>query len=228
MEAVWQYCNVKIRPGGCWKCRDNCAKLPDMGSSSVPIEPINQYALVTYLPDELGQFLDQMRRDLVPMCTARSHISLLPPRSLQTDPIYAENLIEELSLHQQPCVIRLGDVSVFPMTSVIYLEIETGQHEVTQIHESLNQGALQFPEPYPFHPHITLAQNFDIGTTMERFEHAKKVWSEFCGRREFLLDRVVFVQNSASNCWRDLRTFELRGMPLEPAPVRTSPVSRTF
>ena len=191
-----------------------------MGSRSVDAEPINQYALVTYLPDELGEFLDEMRKSLVPQCTARSHISLLPPRALTVPVAEAEQQIDGFSRNQQPCVLRIGNVSVFPMTSVIYLEIETGREEVASMHGQLNQGALVYNEPYPFHPHVTLAQNFDIATTMELYEQAKRMWGEFRGRREFLLDRVVFVQNSATDCWQDLRRYPLQGMPLEPAAVR--------
>jgi 2'-5' RNA ligase len=128
----------------------------------------------------------------------------------------------------QPIVVKIGKVCVFPRTSVIYLEIEAGYSQLEDLHRQLATDALSFDEPFPFHPHITLAQNFEIGTVEERVKQAQLQWDAYLGPREFLLDRVVFVQNSANNCWIDLKTFPLQGLPI--APNRSIPVeiSRTY
>lgn len=199
-----------------------------MGSCSAPSEPINQYALVTYLPGELGCYLDRLRRDLVSLCNARSHISLLPPRSLETSPLQAESQIRSLSFLSQPFVIRIGKVCVFPRTSVIYLELEAGQKELEELHRKFSSDALAFDEPFPFHPHITLAQNFEVGTVDERVRQAQLQWDTYTGPREFLLDRVVFVQNSSNNRWIDLKVFPLQGLPLAPNPTASLEFSRTY
>ncbi len=189
-----------------------------MGSCSAPVEPINQFALVTYLPDELGHYLDQLRRDLVTQCTARSHLSLLPPRPISVTSAAAENQILNVSRIAQPFVVKIGNVAIFPQTSVIYLELLSGQRQIADLHDQLSTGAFEFNEPYPFHPHITLAQNFGIETVKERYEQAVAAWEAYTGPREFLLDNVVFVQNSVTNCWADLRQFSLLGLPGGPAP----------
>jgi 2'-5' RNA ligase len=199
-----------------------------MGCSSVLSEPINQYALVTYLPDELGAYLDQMRRDLVLDCKARSHISLLPPRPIHTSLASAESQIRHMSRMSQPFVVRAGEVSVFPRTSVIYLELEAGQEQIERLHRELSADALAFDEPFPFHPHITLAQNFALETVEERADYARKAWAGYQGRREFLLDRMVFVQNTSNNCWLDLQSFPLQGLPVGQAPVPMMELTRTF
>lgn len=199
-----------------------------MGSLSALNEPINQYALVTYLPGELGCYLDQLRRDLVSQCNARSHISLLPPRCLQLPPYLAESQIETQCLQLQPFVVKLAGLNVFPRSSVIYLELEEGQRELENLHQSFNSGALAFTEPYPFHPHITLAQNFDVTSVAERLEQAQAAWKAYSGPREFLLDRVVFVQNSANNCWTDLKSFPLRSFPAASAPTTQPELIRTY
>ncbi len=199
-----------------------------MGSCSAPSEPINQYALVTYLPGELGCYLDQLRRDLVSQCNARSHVSLLPPRSLDSSPLQAESQIRSLSFLARPVVVKIGKVCVFPRTSVIYLELKAGQPELEELHRKFATDALAFDEPYPFHPHITLAQNFEIGTVDERVQQAQLQWDAYSGPREFLLDRVVFVQNSSGNCWIDLKTFHLQGLPAAPNPSTPVELSRTY
>ncbi len=199
-----------------------------MGSCSVPGEPINQYALVTYLPDELGFFLDQMRRDLVAQCNARSHLSLLPPRCLQVPPHEAESQIQHLCMNAEPFVVGISGVSVFPQTSVVYLELSSGEMELSRLHDELSRGALSYNEPFPFHPHITLAQNFDPASVEERFQLAQQRWADYRGPREFLLDRVVFVQNSANNCWMDLKSFQLMGLPKAPGLVPAPVLSRRY
>ena len=199
-----------------------------MGSCSVPSEPINQYALVTYLPDEQGCYLDQLRRDLVAQCNARSHLSLLPPRPLQAPSFEAESQIQHTSRMTQPFVVAVGGVSVFPKTSVIYLELNSGQGDLAKLHDQLSAGALAFDEPFPFHPHITLAQNFDSETLAERLALAQERWAAYRGPREFLLDRLVFVQNSENNCWMDLRAFELLGLPTAPGIAPAAQLSRTY
>jgi 2'-5' RNA ligase len=128
----------------------------------------------------------------------------------------------------QPFVVRIGNIGVFPRTSVIYLELEAGQRELEDLHLKFGTDALAFDEPYPFHPHITLAQNFDAGTVAERRAEAQSKWDAYRGPREFLLDRVVFVQNSSNNCWIDLKSYELRGLPVAPAPSATTELSRTY
>ncbi len=199
-----------------------------MGSTSVPGEPINQYALVTYLPAELGAYLDQLRKELVTSCQARSHLSLLPPRPLSVPPAQAEAQVERFSRRMQPVVVKVGKVEVFPLTGVIYLELESGQKEVESMHASLNAEAFSFDEPYPFHPHITLAQNFLPSESPQCLDLARQRWNEYTGPREFLLDRVVFVQNSCTNCWRDIRTFPLEGMPEMPPVMQPVRVSRNY
>nr|WP_031498548.1 2'-5' RNA ligase family protein [Bryobacter aggregatus] len=173
-------------------------------------------------------FLDQMRRDLVPDCKARSHISLLPPRALRVPAAVAEAQIQQMSLSSQPFVVKIGDVSVFRRTSVIYLELEAGQAQLEQLHHKLSCEALEFDEPYPFHPHVTLAQNFELCTVAERLEAARERWKAYTGSREFLLDRVVFVQNSSTNCWTDLRSFDLKGLPVTPGQALQPQFIQTF
>jgi 2'-5' RNA ligase len=199
-----------------------------MGSCSAPDEPINQYALVTYFPDELGFFLDQLRRELVCNCTARSHLSLLPPRSLSVPQHEAESQIQRISRLSEPFVVKVGNVAVFPQTSVIYLEVVAGARQLISLHDEMSTDALAFAEPFPFHPHITLAQNFAVDTVANRLDMARTLWDQYKGPREFLLDRVVFVRNSVNNRWIDLRSFPLLGVPSTPGRMPESQLSQTY
>ncbi|MEO5951547.1 MAG: 2'-5' RNA ligase family protein [Chloroflexia bacterium] len=169
-----------------------------------------------------------MRRELVSQCSARSHLSLLSPRPLVVSPAVAESQIHALSRSVIPFVVKIDSVAVFPKTSVVYLELSAGMQELSNLHDRLATGAFEFNEPFPFHPHITLAQNFDVATVDERYQLAKREWANYQGPKEFLLDRLVFVQNSVTNCWMDLKSFPLLGMPKAPTPNPTRQLSQTY
>jgi hypothetical protein len=66
------------------------------------MDRINMFALVSYVPGRLGEFLDRLREELVTGCKAHSHVTLLPPRPLSISTeraaTVARSLIEN-SLH---------------------------------------------------------------------------------------------------------------------------------
>ncbi len=176
-------------------------------------EGINSFALVSYLPSPLGEYLDRLRRDLVCDCRAKAHVTILPPRPLVCS---AEEAWRELAVHLQdvpPFRVELGDVQVFPVTQVVYLPVITGCPELTRLHEMLNSGELAFEEPFEYHPHVTLAQDFELGESgcgvAQVTELACARWREFPYRRDFMVDKLTFVQNTLGNLWTDLN-----GLPL--------------
>lgn len=177
---------------------------PDEGSR------INSFALVSYIPDPLGEFLDRLRRDLVLGCAARSHVTILPPRVLTVPDSQAGDLLRQDLQEFAPFRLELGDVEVFEKTSVVFLGIKNGQRELEAMHQALNHDGLWFDEPYQYHPHITLAQGFDAQLLPELHEIAKQRWSEFHGEKAYIVDVLTFVQNTAENRWLDLEGFPLR------------------
>ena len=48
-------------------------------------QTLSQFALVAYIPDPLGRFLDDLRVELTPDCKPRAHVTILPPRPLCDD-----------------------------------------------------------------------------------------------------------------------------------------------
>ncbi|SRR5579884_4031476 len=170
---------------------------------------INSYALVSYVPGRLGEFLDRMRRELVSSCVAQSHITILPPRALfASERAVSRQLQTDLDAFSKFSV-HLTDVKVFRSTSVVYLGVGLGHDRVIDMHAALNQGSLESEEQFLFHPHVTLAQGLDAGAVDEIAARAERRWAEFDGPRHFEVDRLTFVQNTVQNCWVDLETFTL-------------------
>jgi 2'-5' RNA ligase len=176
-------------------------------------ELINNFALVTYIPDPLGKFLDDLRRELVPSFIPHAHVTILPPRPLCAAP---EIAIEAIRIHIQdfaPFEIEAAQVEVFPTSDVVYLGLGRGRRQVQQMHHSLNVGALACKEPFPFIPHITLAQDVTHEQSIELAQIARRRWSEYRYQRVFPVESFAFVQSSAQKLWFDLARFELDATP---------------
>jgi 2'-5' RNA ligase len=193
-----------------------------MGSDSIepsvripPGERLNVFALVIYVPGALGQFLDDLRRKLVPGCNPHAHVSLLPPRPLAVEWPVASNQVRDILNRSTPFEIELTSVEIFPMTDVIYIEVGRGATELRRIHQAMNAGSLEFQDPFPYHPHITLAQELSPDKVAATNQLAHRLWSEYAGPRRFPADQAAFVQNSMGNCWIDLAEFSLGGTPVK-------------
>ena len=178
--------------------------------SRIPAEQrLNVYALVIYLPDPLGRFLDDLRRELVPGCNPHAHVSVLPPRPLAVDWQVAGEQVRACAANWAPFDIVLGRVCVFPVTNVIYLELSEGAGEMFRIHAAMNSQALEFDEPFAYHPHITLAQELPPGDVAAVNGRAQELWEGYSGPRTFRAEQTAFVQNTLGNCWIDLAQYSL-------------------
>ncbi len=176
-----------------------------MGCCNGEGSPINSFALVSYLPDPLGSFLDRLRTELVHECFAKAHVTVLPPRPLYCGAEKAWNTLQERLQDFQPFNVELGRIEIFPVTQVIYLSVNAGSAELKQLHSMLNQGSLAFEEPFEYHPHVTLAQDLEASEVQAVYEKAEARWREFSHPPSFVVDRLTFVQNTLENRWTDLR-----------------------
>jgi 2'-5' RNA ligase len=170
---------------------------------------LDRFALVAYIPDPLGSFLDALRRELAPTCAPRAHVTILPPRPLGAP---VESAVAELHAGIADMAsfdIAAQGVALFKETSVIYLGLGAGNSEFHRIHGRLNRGLLEFHEPFSYHPHITLAQDLRPDEAARVFEEAERRWAEYAGARLFPVETITFVRNTAENGWVDLARWTL-------------------
>jgi len=177
-------------------------------------EKSNQNALVIYFPDPLARYLDDLRLELVVGCRPRAHVTVLPPRTL-TNVEAATEQGRAMAVEFSPFEIEAGDVEIFSNTNVIYIGVRRGAKELRAMHDAMNIGALAYDEPHKYHPHITLAQEFDEAEMGRLFALARERWAAYGGPRVLHADRMAFVQN-LDGCWMDLAQFGLGAM----SPVR--------
>jgi hypothetical protein len=174
-----------------------------------PEERLNVFALVIYIPGPLGEFLDDLRRELIPGCNPHAHVSLLPPRPLGVDWQVASAQVQRVMEGWKPFEIELTGIEIFPVTDVIYIGVGAGAEGLQGMHLAMNRDALQFQDPFPYHPHITLAQELPHDNVPAINELANRRWREFSGNRCFPAKKAVFVQNSLKNYWIDLAEYTL-------------------
>src|SRR5258708_1691959 len=169
---------------------------------------INSFALVSYLSGPLASFLDEIRHDFDSGSRAKAHVTLLPPRPMAPEDVAdaapAWNELRESLQDLQSFAVELGDVEVFPGTQVIYLSVRSGQEELKRIHDALNNGRVAFQEPFPYHPHVTIAQDLSPDDVEAAAQFARWRWSEYPHPRGFVVEPLTFVQNTLENCWADL------------------------
>jgi len=187
---------------------------PKEASCLIPAdERLNVFALVIYIGDPLGRFLDDLRLELAPDYKPHAHVSVLPPRPLAGDLRDASEQARALIEGWAPFDVELTEIAIFPVTNVVYLEIGKGGKELQDMHQAMNSGPLDFREPFPYCPHITLAQEIPPAQVDRVHKLALKRWAEFRGNRTFRADRAAFVQNTLRNCWIDLAEYSLGSVP---------------
>lgn len=170
-----------------------------------PLEDrINSFAVVSYIPDPLAGFLDRLRQELVPKCFLRAHVTILPPRPISSSVAEAWEAVRSLISSVPPFEIELTDIQVFPVSDVIYINISAGSQELQRMHAVLNVNGLRYGEPFPYVPHVTLAQNLQSDEVDELARVARMRWSEYAAPKNFWVEKALFVQNTKKNQWMDL------------------------
>lgn len=175
------------------------------------------YALVSYIPGPLGDFLNRLRADLVPSCRLLSHLTLLPPRLLAAPTEQLEGALEQKLPAIPPFSVTLGEVRLFEETRVVYLNLETGEQRAREIHTGLSDGVLDFAERFAYHPHVTLAQEFSADRFAAIVQEAQSRWASWTGPRTFEVEELVFVRNRDVNTWDSIAEYRLgrNGRPFQ-------------
>lgn len=168
-------------------------------------------AVVAYLPGWLAEFVDHLRQRFNPACAAwLAHVSILPPRPVHTTPQEALAVIREKCLLLEPFAVSLDCVSTFwPVTGVVYLSFSAGSQRLIALHDALNHGCLEREEPYPFIPHVTVAQELDEAGAQAVLGEVSRAWSHYKGETSFRIELLSFVQQAPENRWVDLAPIPL-------------------
>lgn len=179
------------------------------GHSLSDEQTVGLFALVAYLPDPLASFLDDLRVELTPGCNPHAHVTILPPRPITDElKVIIQQIADDLK-GAVPFRVELGDIEMFEATSVIYLGLARGASELRRLYAALNYGSLQYNEHFPYHPHITIAQNILSDEAARLAPVAREKWARYRGPRSFVVSALSFVQHVAPSIWADVATLPL-------------------
>lgn len=170
-----------------------------------------RYALVAYLKNPAGEFVENLRRELHPdLPHLAAHLSILPPRCLQDTESAALQVLERICGAEEAFEVALGDVETFiPVTPTVYIRVEAGAARMIALHSKLNTEALAFKEEWPYIPHLTIVKMTAEPPAQTAFQLARERWARYAGRRRILVERLTFVREDALNHWVDLAPVPL-------------------
>jgi 2'-5' RNA ligase len=172
-----------------------------------------RYALVAYVKGPVGEFVENLRRELHPeLPQFAAHLTLLPPRPLHGTENEALQALAAICGRAEPFEVALGGIDSFaPTTPTVYIRVSYGAMRMCELHEQLNSQALQFVEEWPYIPHLTIAKMPSEPAAMDALQIAGERWEEYGASRRVLVDRLTFVREDSPNCWVDLAPVPLGG-----------------
>jgi 2'-5' RNA ligase len=178
------------------------------------------YALVAYVRNSAGEFVENLRRDLRPEHPdLAAHLTILPPRPLRGTETEAYEMIADVCSKVNPFEVGLGDVESFiPITPTVFIRVAHAAYRVRELHDHVNAGALYSEEQWPFMPHLTIIKSSDVKQGAEALEIARQRWAQYNGPRRILIDEVTFVRGGKDMySWDDLAPIPLgKSVALKP------------
>jgi 2'-5' RNA ligase len=176
-----------------------------------------QYGLVAYVNDPVGRWVEEIRRELAPsQAGSAAHISILPPRPLLGSETEAVETLAELCRDVSEFELSMGEVESFaPRTPTVFVRVAHGAYRMRELHDRLNTGILEFVEPWPYMPHMTVAKMESWADAERALQLAQERWGRYTGPRCVHVQELIFVRGSQEAGWVDVAPVRL-GRNLSP------------
>ena len=177
-----------------------------------------QYALVAYVNNPVGRFVEDLRRELHPdHAHLPAHITVLPPRPLHGSEPESLELLERLCGQVAPFEVVMGEVASFvPVTPTVFLRVAHAAYRLRELHDLLNTEWLHCHEQWPYMHHLTIVKMPELAQAQRALETSRARWEGYRGTRVVLLDQLTFVREGQNHHWIDLAPVHL-GRSLAPA-----------
>lgn len=171
----------------------------------------SRYALVNYVRNPVGEFIEQLRKELHPdLPHLAAHLTVLPPRQLKGSEASALETLERICSQVEPFEVNLGEVETFiPVTPTVFVRVVHAAPRMRELHDQLNQNLLFAEEEWPYMPHLTIVKMSTEEQAQRAYLMARRRWAQFSGARSIRVEQLTFVRENGTNCWVDLA-----GLPL--------------
>ena len=172
--------------------------------------PSSRYALVTYIRNPVGEFVEQLRRELHPSTVhLATHLSILPPRELTGSEAAALEFLEDACSRVVPFSVDLGDVETFlPTTPTVYIEVKQAAYRMRELHDQLCGRGLRCEESWPYIPHLTIVKTERDEQARAAYVMARERWARFPGKRQVHVEELMFVREENGR-WQDVALVPL-------------------
>ncbi len=170
-----------------------------------------RYALVAYVRNAVGEFVENLRKELHPdLPHLAAHFTILPPRLLRDGESSVLEYLEDVCSRIDPFEITLGEVETFiPVTPTVFIRVAHAAYRMRELHDRLNTNSLAAAEEWPYMPHLTVVKMSAEPQAQEAYRIARDRWTQFAGSRRIQVQELTFVREEEQNCWVDLA-----GVPL--------------
>lgn len=181
------------------------------GYNCSPIMSGSRYALVAYVRDPVGNFVEKLRRELHPeLPHMPAHLTILPPRRLNGSEDAVIQTLSDACRESEPFEVALGEVETFiPVTPTVFIRVAHAAVRMQELHDRLNRDGVCCTEELPYIPHLTIAKMGTEEQAWKAFETARRHWANYTGSRHIALEELIFVRENQSNCWVDLAPVTL-------------------
>ena len=133
------------------------------------------------------------------------HITLLPPTPVagtSMDEVHAH--LQSAAADNEPFVVHLAGTGTFrPTSPVVFIQVARGVSDCELLEKSIRSGPLDRPLDFPYHPHVTVAQDIDEPSLDEAYEGL----SGFVAR--FPVHTFALFSRDADRSWRWHTEFHL-------------------
>src|SRR5713101_8453638 len=148
--------------------------------------PKQRYALVAYVRNPVGEFVENLRTELHPeLPHLAAHVTLLPPRFLHGDEASALEVLEQVCKEVEPFEVSLGEVETFiPLTPTVFIRVAHAAYRMRELHDRLNVDGLACNEECPYMPHLTIVKMGAEDHAQYAYRVARTRWAdlEVCRR----------------------------------------------
>jgi 2'-5' RNA ligase len=137
------------------------------------------------------------------------HVTLLPPTAVAAAALsdVEAHLADSAAAHH-PFVMHLSGTGTFrPLSPVVFIQIATGVSDCEVLESRIRRGVLARELEFPYHPHVTVAQ--DIADA--KLDEAYDGLAGFVAR--FRVEGVVLFSRDPDGRWQWGKEFPLGGAP---------------